>query len=146
MSETKVPTVASVVRQALLIVEDPETADVKRLLAMVRSQYAQQGGDPQEVTENRVSSVRSKIRKRFGSPITKAKVRQYDELVPGRQPRSVPAPSAARNAVGPSVQAPKGWPMTLTLEEVRVAKEFVRKVGGTEEARALIELLEEARK
>ncbi len=75
----KLPSLYSVIRECFLQLDNPEHADLKKILAMSRAKWTQLGGDPDEVDVITVNNCRARMRARLQQPLTKEKIQKYHD-------------------------------------------------------------------
>ncbi len=142
----ELPSITSIIRECLSTLDNPETVETKRLLAMVRARYSQCGGKPNAVKPHQLSQGKADIRARFGK-LTKETVKQARQFL--GEEKFVPAPSAAQittNIGIKVVESLNDLAGQCSVADLKRTRDFCQAVGGIACARQLIILLEDIRK
>lgn len=141
-----------VIRKALRLCEDPETATPDRLLTLARAELSHNGQSPDLVDKGDVVRERSRIRCKLGKPLTREKVEQFEaSLDPKNILRGMYSRQNKTNIIPPTNGKPathvpqptEDYRATITLNDLKDANVFASTHGGLRRALAILQALQE---
>lgn len=133
--------VAHVLREVLMTLDDPEGMSIGRLTTLVRARWVGYGGAAEEVSRSTVDGARRWTAKRAGG-LTRDRIEAYHRrCTPGRN--KVVQPSLGVGG-GKAYTAPARAATGLSdfVDSLRLANEFIARCGGIDGARRVLDALE----
>lgn len=128
-------------------VPNPETADRTKLLTIARIKLEESGATNYKIDADKVSKVRTYVKRRVGSPITHQKLVDFEKgILPGYENRSktmLKSKAKKLNKVKESVSKKVISGLTDFIELLKHTKAFVKQAGSVDVAIELLRLLED---